>query len=212
MAASTHFAATKQRPRQGRLPGAVVLGILALSLWSALPARAEEATLMAAAITRDEPGERPGLFVADHYEFKLPQPLIDALHRGIALYFTHEFAVTKTRWYWLDKPIIESTFTVRLAFNPLTRRYQVAYNGLSLGFDTLEQALPFIKSLRRWRVGPNDIITSTSDCEASIRFYLDASKLPKPMQVTNHDSVDWTVESDWTTLSIPPEVVDEQEH
>ena len=72
------------------------------------PAEAVEATLMSVEITRDEPGERPGLFVADHFEFDLPQPLIDALHRGIALYFTHEFSLVKTRWYWFDKPSIRS--------------------------------------------------------------------------------------------------------
>lgn len=202
------IAAAQQAPRRGRLAGIAVLGILASTLLMPPAAWSEEAALMGAEITRDEPGEPSGLFVADHYEFTLPQPLIDALHRGIALYFTHEFIVKKTRWYWIDKPVIESTFTVRLAFNPLSRRYQVSYNGLSLGFDTLEQALPFIKSLRRWRVGPNNVVTNTSDFEASIRFQLDASKLPKPMQVTNHDSVDWTVESDWTTVAIPPEVVD----
>ena len=78
--------------------------ILATALLPAT-AQAVEATLLAVEITRDEPGERPGLFVADHYEFDLPQPLIDALHRGISLYFTHEFSLVQTRWYWFDKPL-----------------------------------------------------------------------------------------------------------
>lgn len=171
-------------------------------------ASAVEATLLAVEITRDEPGERPGLFVADHYEFDLPQPLIDALHRGIALYFTHEFSLVQTRWYWFNKPIAESRFSIRLAFNPLTRRYGVAYSGLSLNFDSLEQALPYIKSLRRWRVAPSGAVTNTEDFEAEIRFYLDTDKLPKPMQVTTNDSIDWTVESEWTPVRIPSDVVD----
>ena len=146
--------------------------ILATALLPAT-AQAVEATLLAVEITRDEPGERPGLFVADHYEFDLPQPLIDALHRGISLYFTHEFSLVQTRWYWFDKPVAESKFTIRLAFNPLTRRYGVAYNGLSLNFDSLEQALPYIKSLRRWRVAPSGAVPTTDDLAAEIRFFLD---------------------------------------
>ena len=52
-------------------------------------------------ITIDEPGEPPGLFVEAHYEFDLPTPLINAMHRGIALYFAYSFELTKSRWYWL---------------------------------------------------------------------------------------------------------------
>ena len=111
-------------------------------------ARAE---LMGAKITIDEPGEPPGLFVEAHYEFDLPTPLINAMHRGIALYFAYSFELTKSRWYWLDKEVASSTFTIRLAFNPLTRRYAVSYSGYSLNFDSLEEALPYIKNIRSWR-------------------------------------------------------------
>lgn len=196
------------KPSQRRLAAAVTAACLAVAGLLPASALAVEATLLAVEITRDEPGERPGLFVADHYEFDLPQPLIDALHRGIALYFTHEFSLVKTRWYWFDKPVAESRFSIRLAFNPLTRRYGVAYSGLSLNFDSLEQALPYIKSLRRWRVAPSGAVTNPEDFEAEIRFYLDTEKLPKPMQVTTNDSVDWTVESEWTTIRIPADIAD----
>ncbi|MFR6359541.1 MAG: DUF4390 domain-containing protein [Sutterella wadsworthensis] len=36
-------------------------------------------------------GERSGLFLSSSFEFDLPQALSEALHRGIALYFVHEF-------------------------------------------------------------------------------------------------------------------------
>ena len=131
-------------------------------------ARAE---LMGAKITIDEPGEPPGLFVEAHYEFDLPTPLINAMHRGIALYFAYSFELTKSRWYWLDKEVASSTFTIRLAFNPLTRRYAVSYSGYSLNFDSLEEALPYIKIFRRWRVaGGGDAKPGTT---AELRFGLD---------------------------------------
>lgn len=167
---------------------------------------AAKAELMSARLTLDEPGEPPGLFVEAHYEFDLPTPLINAMHRGIALYFTYAFDLSKERWYWLDKELASSRFKVRLAFNPLTRRYAVSYSGYSLNFDSLEEALPYVKNIRRWRVaGTRDVRPGT---EAELRFYLDASKLPKPMQVTNQDSSDWSVESDAVSVPIPSALIE----
>lgn len=131
-----------------------LLAALGASSMTAPEARAADATFMRAALTLDEPGERSGLFLSSSFEFDLPQALSEALHRGIALYFVHEFRLYKERWYWIDKATIRCRFMIRLAFDPLTRRYRLSYNGLSLSFDTLEQALPYIKNIRRWRVGP----------------------------------------------------------
>ena len=184
--------------------------LCAAMLAAAGSAEAARAELMSAALTVDEPGERPGLFIEAHYEFDLPMPLVDAMHRGIALYFTYQFELSKDRWYWFDKNIAESDFNIRLAFNPLTRRYAVSYSGISLNLDTLEEALPYIKNIRRWRVASTRD-TADSGLTACIRFYLDAGKLPKPMQVTNHDSGDWTVESDWTPIALPKDLAHEED-
>lgn len=172
-------------------------------LLSVTPAAvAQRAELMTARLSLDEPGERPGLFMEAHYEFDIPTPLVDALHRGIALYFTYEFDLSRKRWYWIDKDIAESRFNIRLAFNLLTRRYAVSYSGISLNFDSLEEALPYVKNIRRWRVAPEDA-AARRDVSAEIRFFLDVSRLPKPMQVTNHDSEDWSIDSDWAPVDIP---------
>lgn len=171
-------------------------------------AYAAEATLMRAQLTRDEPGESPGLFLAASYEFDLPQPLREALQRGIALYFRHDFQLRQERWYWLDRTLEERHFFVRLSYDPLTQRYRVSYGGLSQNFDTYEQALPLVKNIRRWRVGPSDIIRDPNDYTAEVRFSLDASKLPKPMQVTTAGADEWTLTSEWTPIEIPPKVAE----
>ena len=171
-------------------------------------ALAAEATLMRAQLTRDDPGESPGLFLAASYEFDLPQPLREALQRGIALYFRHDFQLRQERWYWLDRTLEERHFFVRLSYDPLTQRYRVSYGGLSQNFDTYEQALPLVKNIRRWRVGPSDIIRDPNDYTAEVRFSLDASKLPKPMQVTTAGADEWTLTSEWTPIEIPPEVAE----
>lgn len=188
--------------------------VLHTLVWSTLlvstAISAAEATLMRAQLTRDEPGESPGLFLAASYEFDLPDPLREALHRGIALYFRHDFQLRRERWYWLDKTLEERHFYIRFSYDPLTQRYRVAYNGLSQNFDTYEQALPLVKNIRRWRVGPSDIIHDPNDYVAEVRFSLDAGKLPKPMQVTTTGADEWTLTSEWTSIEIPPEVVEPQ--
>lgn len=179
------------------------LALASAILLSVTPvAVAQRAELMTARLSLDEPGERPGLFMEAHYEFDIPTPLVDALHRGIALYFSYEFDLSRKRWFWIDKDIAESRFNIRLAFNPLTRRYAVSYSGISLNFDSLEEALPYVKNIRRWRVAPEDA-AARQDVSAEVRFFLDVSRLPKPMQVTNHDSEDWSIDSDWTPVDIP---------
>lgn len=161
---------------------------------------------MQAEITLDEPGQKPGLFLSVSYEFDLPRPLFEALHRGIALYFAHEFVLAKNRWYWFDRTVVDETYLFRLAFNPLTQRYRLSYNGFSQDFDTLEQALPYIKTVKRWRVADTSSVKS-EDYEASIRFYLDTSKLPKAMQATNTSFGDWTINSDWSAVPIPYDLI-----
>ena len=128
------------------------------------------------------------------------------MHRGIALYFAYSFELTKSRWYWLDKEVASSTFTIRLAFNPLTRRYAVSYGGYSLNFDSLEEALPYIK-----KYSPVGEVAGAGDAKpgttAELRFGLDVGKLPKPMQVTNQDTDDWNVVSDPAEIPIPTAVM-----
>ena len=90
-----------------RLPlNLALLAALGASSITAPYARSSDATFMRAALTLDEPGERSGLFLSSSFEFDLPQALSEALHRGIALYFVHEFRLYKERWYWIDKATI----------------------------------------------------------------------------------------------------------
>ena len=179
---------------------ACLLGSLGLGTMS--NAYASDATLMQAELTLDEPGQKPGVFVSASYEFDLPHTLHEALHRGIPLYFAHEFQLSRERWYWIDKTIVEEKFIIRLAFNPLTQRYRLSYNGFSQDYDSLEQVLPYIKSVRRWRVADIENIQHDG-VQVAIRFYLDTTKLPKAMQVTNSSLSDWTIQSGWHDIPIP---------
>lgn len=176
-------------------------GIILFFCASISPAWAVRATLMSAKLTLDEPGESPGLFLSIAYEFELPEPLKEALHRGIPLYFRYDFFLRKERWYWFNKEKATKSHYLRFSFDPLTQRYRVSSNGLHQTFDTFEEALPFIKKLYRWRVAPP--ITLHDNYVAKVSFQLDTSKLPKPMQVTSGDDEEWRVRSERNIIQIP---------
>lgn len=185
-------------------------GLILIGLGGAVApgAEAEEATLMDASLSLSEAGGNTGLYASTSYEFDLPDTLKNALRRGIALYFVQEVRIEKNRWYWFDKKILDARYVLRLSFNPITRRYRLSYKGLSTEFDALEQVLPFIKSIRHWRIADYNPLENAEDYTVQTRFYLDTTRLPKPMQVTSAGREDWTVSSDWYPITIPREIAD----
>lgn len=143
-----------------------------------------------------------GLYLTASWEFDLAITLIESLRRGIALYFVCEMRLQRKRWYWFDEDLVHSELVQRISFSPLSRSYRLSMGGLSQSFDSLEQILPLVKQIHDWRVttpiAPDDI----EDFEAEVRMRLDASRLPKPLQVTIGGNSDWNLDSDWIPVRI----------
>ncbi|MDP2418719.1 MAG: DUF4390 domain-containing protein, partial [Hydrogenophaga sp.] len=55
----------------------------------------------------------------------------DALLKGVPLYFAWQADVYRQRWYWSNKRVATAVRTLRIAYQPLTRRWRV-----SLSTDT----------------------------------------------------------------------------
>ena len=125
--------------------------------------------------------------------------------KGIAIYFNIEFELFRKRWYWLDRKVSESTLTYRLSYSPLTRQYRLARGGLSQPFDSLEEALNLLKSVRQWKVIEPGVLSPRDPYEAQVRMRLDVTQLPKPFQVNAITSREWNLASDWRELSVPSE-------
>ena len=170
--------------------------------------QAETATLMNAQLSLSEPGDAPGLYASTAYEFNIPQALDNALKRGVPLYFVHAIRISKDRWYWFDRKILESRHLSRLSFNPITERYQLSYNGLNNDFDSLKQVIPYIKNNRHWQIAASNVLAGHPTYHVETRFYLDTSKLPKPMQVTAAGSQDWNIASEWEPVSVPASITE----
>ena len=153
-----------------------------------------------------EPVPGGGAVLNATFEFEMPQALEEAVQKGIAIYFNIEFELFRKRWYWLDRKISSSTLTYRLSYSPLTRQYRLARGGLSQPFDSLEEALGLLKSVRQWKVIEPGVLSPRDSYEAQVRMRLDVTQLPKPFQVNAITSREWNLASDWRELAVPSEL------
>ena len=177
---------------------------LLLSMAAVAPARADERIGVIAVALEPIPGG--GAVLNATFEFEMPQTLEEAVQKGIAVYFNIEFELFRKRWYWLDRKISASTLTYRLSYSPLTRQYRLARGGLSQSFDSLEEALGLLKSVRQWKVIEPGVLSPRDSYEAQVRMRLDVTQLPKPFQVNAITSREWNLASDWRELPVPSEL------
>jgi len=177
---------------------------LLLSLAAAAPTRADERIGVIAVALEAVPGG--GAVLNATFEFEMPQTLEEAVQKGIAVYFNIEFELFRKRWYWLDRKISSSTLTYRLSYSPLTRQYRLARGGLSQSFDSLEEALGLLKSVRQWKVIEPGVLSPRDSYEAQVRMRLDVTQLPKPFQVNAITSREWNLASDWREVPVPSEL------
>ncbi|MGZ8253726.1 MAG: DUF4390 domain-containing protein [Burkholderiaceae bacterium] len=141
------------------------------------------------------------------FEFELPQALEEAVQKGIALYFNIEFELFRKRWYWFDRRVASETLTYRLSYSPLTRQYRLARGGLSQPFESLEEALALVKSVRNWKVADRAQLSPRDDYDAQVRMRLDVSQLPKPFQVNAITSREWNLASDWREIHVAADLL-----
>jgi hypothetical protein len=167
----------------------------------------ERIGVMAAALELAKDNGNATIVLNATFEFELPQALEEAVQKGIALYFNIEFELFRKRWYWFDRRVAAETLTYRLSYSPLTRQYRLARGGLSQPFDSLEEALALVKSVRNWKVADQAQLSPRDDHEAQVRMRLDVSQLPKPFQVNAITSREWNLASDWREIQVTAELL-----
>jgi len=186
---------------------------LAIGAFIAAPSSAlaqERIGVMAAALEPARDSQNLGgdaLLLNATFEFELPQALEDAVQKGIALYFNIEFELFRKRWYWFDRKVASSTLTYRLSYSPLTRQYRLARGGLSQSFESLDEALGLLKSVRNWKVADKSVLSPRDEYDAQVRMRLDVTQLPKPFQVNAITSREWTLASDWREVPVTAELI-----
>jgi hypothetical protein len=172
--------------------------LMLLLLWPAAWAQAPVADVTELNVERTE----DGILLSATVHFELPQAVDDALAKGIPMYFVAETAIYRDRWYWYDKRVAGASRHMRLAYQPLTRRWRlqvspspISQSGLVLGqaFDTREEALAAIQRVSRWRVADPADIDPDATHYVDFRFRLDVSQLPRPFQIGAVGQSDWNI-------------------
>ena len=130
--------------------------------------------------------------------------LLEALLRGLPLYFISEFELTRGRWYWFDEVVARHETEYRLSYNALTRQYRVAGGALYQNFDTLEEAASVLANIRGRVVADKAALRKGEEYVAGVRLRLDVSRLPTPFQVSAITSREWTLSSEWDRWKVVP--------
>ena len=146
-----------------------------------------------------------GIYLSAIVQFDLPPVVDDALQKGIPMFFVVEADIFQNRWYWTDRRVASATRTIRLAFQPLTRRWRVnIVSGvisssaglratLNQNYDTLSEALSAVQRLSRWKIAdPAELDLDVAN-KLEFSFSLDLSQLPRPFQIGVAGQKDWTI-------------------
>ena len=145
------------------------------------------------------------VFVSAHVSFELPAVVEEALLKGMPMFFLLEAELYQDRWYWYDKRIASAQRQVRLAYQPLTRRWRVNPSagaggdntqGLSLNqsFDTLADALSAVRQVSQWKVADLAESDLTAKIKLQFRFRMDLSQLPRPFQIGAIGQSEWDIQ------------------
>ncbi len=184
------------------LPLSIALRLLVVWLWLAAGvAQAQVATdITQLRLERSEDEWQ----LSAQLQFEIPTAVEDALLKGIPMVFVYNADVVRERWYWYDKKVLSTERHMRLAYQPLTRRWRlnvssgpVAANGAGLvlnqSFDALAQALSAIKRVSKWKVAEAGELDGATKYKLDFRFKLDLGQLPRPFQIGALGQSDWDI-------------------
>lgn len=182
-----------------------LLGLLAgVCLVAAFPLVAQADTLPAEISTLKLERVGDAILLSANVKFELPVVVQDALLKGVAIVFVAEATLVRERWYWLNKREVNAERHMRLAFQPLTRRWRlnvasglISNVGLGMAlnqhFETLPDALAAVQRLSHWNIADASEIDLEQQHLVEFRFRLDASQLPRPLQIGTVGQTDWDI-------------------
>ena len=182
----------------------LLAGLLTAGLVLVLPqrARAQPSVSVESAEleVRDDP--EPGLYLSAQFAFEPSPSIEDAVRRGIPVYFSIDFELVRTRWYWFNRILASATLVYRLSYSPLTRQFRLSRGALAQPFDTLDEALATVRTVRGWKVAGRDVAQVHDHLLPRVRLRLDTTMLPKPFQVDSLTNHDWALASGWQPVTI----------
>lgn len=152
-----------------------------------------------------EPADDGGYSITADANINFNTRLEEAVNKGVVLYFTADFELTRPRWYWLDEAVVRRSKTFRLSAHALTtRQYRLSTGALYQNYTTLDEVLRAISRLRNWQVLDKGDVKAGHTYVAGLRLYLDLTQMPKTFQVGALANKDWNLSSDWLRWNFTP--------
>lgn len=179
----------------------LLLGVCFSVFWAAGASLALGAEMTLLHVERGD----DGLYLSATANFELSPVVEDALMKGIPLFFVIEADIYRDRWYWTDPRVASAARTIRLAYQPLTRRWRVNIASglisssaglratLNQNYDTLSGAVSAIQRVARWKIAENSDVLADSSYRLEFHFRLDLSQLPRPFQIGMAGQSDWNI-------------------
>lgn len=172
----------------------LIVGLLAPL--SVSPAKASD--LARASIERIEPLVIRGQLSLDiDIELQLNATMVQAVTRGVPLYFSLDLEIEQPRWWWLNKTIVDTSLERRLSYNALTRSWRVSTGDLAIPAATLEEAIKLLTRIRDWPVVMSDRFEPDEQYIGQVRIRLDTERLARPLQMDSANRDQWTLSSPW---------------
>lgn len=168
------------------------------------PAQAQKPQLFQLSLQRTP----EALYLSGRVEVLPEQAVEEALLKSVPLYFVWQADVYRERWYWADRRIASTTRTLRLAYQPLTRRWRVSLSNdaavnaggaglqyaLHQNYDSLADALAGVARVSRWKIADAARLPTDESHRIEFAFRLDLSLLPRPFQIGLGNQPGWTIE------------------
>lgn len=175
--------------------------LLALFMGSGA-ALANEPQVVSSGLQRTAEGVRLNV----RLDLKATPSVEQALTKGVPMYFVWRAEMIRDRWYWYDKQEVSVSRTLRLAYQPLTRRWRLSVStegdagsgtpgltyALHQSFDSLNEALAVVGRVAGWQVAEAHNM-SDADWRIEWHFELDLALLPRPFQLGMANEPDWNI-------------------
>jgi hypothetical protein len=179
----------------------VVVSLWLMLLFAPLPAKAEANAELTQMRLEQVDG---GVYLSASVQFDLPELVGEVLDKGIAVYFVAEAELYRERWYWWNTQVASASRHMRLAYQPLTRRWRLNVspvpitnagfgNSVAQNFDSLEDALEAVKRVGRLRLANASAVNDEPEHLVMFRFRLDTSQLPRPFQIGAVGQSEWNI-------------------
>jgi Domain of unknown function (DUF4390) len=186
--------------QSGRICIALLVLLVTAFAFPATGSGAEEIRIKRASLDSKEGSYR----LNTDFEVILNPTLERALEKGIVLYFATELTLTRPRWYWIDEKIALAREREALSYYALTRQYRLTRGTAFRSFSSLQEALGVLGQVRNRPIIAVATLQQDTTYTATLRVWLDISRLPKPFQLEAMGSKDWDISAKSLEWDIVP--------